>query len=487
MSRDWTIRMGVLAPVALCAVLYLTALDAAGLLGPDEPRYAWIAREMARTGDWVTPKLWGQPWFEKPPLTYWMMALAFRCGLGDDLAPRLPVALASLLFLASYRHALAREFGPRAATFATLILGTSAGWLAYSRIGVTDIPLAVTFSGAMLAALPWLARGDRRLLPLAAALLGLAVLAKGLVPVVLSLPLIWLGRRRCRDLLRPAPAAVFLLVAAPWYVAMTVRHGRPFIDQFFLQHHLARIYADTLQHVQPWWFYIPVLITGLLPWAPLAALTARCRFYADVRLRFFLWLTIFGLVFFSLVRNKLPGYLLPLMPAACALAGVALDRAEQVRWQLAAAAASLALAPLAAGVLPSALEVGIRKAQWPEWSWAGAVAAAPLALWCWRQAPRRAGHAVWTIALGVAVAVLWMARTTLPVLDHSVSVRGFWRATGGAAAHCCVEAVGRERHYGLNYYARRPLPDCRQQPQACRIVPAPGGLLTICSAQHRLN
>ncbi|MGB9606551.1 MAG: ArnT family glycosyltransferase, partial [Bryobacteraceae bacterium] len=182
MSRDWTIRMGVLAPVALCAVLYLTALDAAGLLGPDEPRYAWIAREMARTGDWVTPKLWGQPWFEKPPLTYWMMALAFRCGLGDDLAPRLPVALASLLFLASYRHALAREFGPRAATFATLILGTSAGWLAYSRIGVTDIPLAVTFSGAMLAALPWLARGDRRLLPLAAALLGLAVLAKGLVP-----------------------------------------------------------------------------------------------------------------------------------------------------------------------------------------------------------------------------------------------------------------------------------------------------------------
>ncbi|HSW51218.1 MAG TPA: hypothetical protein VLH09_13630, partial [Bryobacteraceae bacterium] len=74
-------------------LVYFYGLTGAGLIGPDEPRYASIGREMARSGDWVTPRLWGDPWFEKPPLLYWMTASATRLGLGDDLAPRLPVAL----------------------------------------------------------------------------------------------------------------------------------------------------------------------------------------------------------------------------------------------------------------------------------------------------------------------------------------------------------------------------------------------------------
>src|ERR1700740_2719460 len=104
------------------------------MLGPDEPRYASIGRAMAASGDWITPRLWGEAWFEKPALLYWMTGAGFRLGLGDDLAPRLPVALLSVAFLVFFYWALRREFGGRPALAATIILATSAGWLAFSYV-----------------------------------------------------------------------------------------------------------------------------------------------------------------------------------------------------------------------------------------------------------------------------------------------------------------------------------------------------------------
>src|ERR1039457_1822632 len=123
-----------------------------GLIRPDEPRYASIARSMAASGDWVTPGLSGQPWFEKPALLYWMEGAAFRAGLGPEVAPRLPVALAACAFLAFYWWILKREFGCLPASFATAILGTSAGWIVCSQVGVPDLPLTATYSAAMLLA-----------------------------------------------------------------------------------------------------------------------------------------------------------------------------------------------------------------------------------------------------------------------------------------------------------------------------------------------
>jgi 4-amino-4-deoxy-L-arabinose transferase-like glycosyltransferase len=184
----------LLAPVVY--VLYFYGLRDFGLVGPDEPRYAAIAREMALSGDWITPRLWGAPWFEKPALLYWMTGAGFRAGLGPELAPRLPVALLSLAFLGLFWWILRREFGERAAWFSTAILGTCAGWLGFSAIGATDLPLAATFSAALLLAMTWLHRKDASTLPFAAASLGAAVLAKGLVPLVLILPLLWMARRR---------------------------------------------------------------------------------------------------------------------------------------------------------------------------------------------------------------------------------------------------------------------------------------------------
>ena len=174
----------------LAYFLYFYNLAAVGLIGPDEPRYAAISRTMAASGDWVTPRLLGQPWFEKPALLYWMEAVFFRAGFGAEIAPRLPVALLAVAFLGFYWWILRREFGGRPASFATAILGTSAAWIVSSQIGTTDLPLAATYSAAMLLALPWVRRREPAFLPWVAALLGLAVLAKGPVAVVLACPVL---------------------------------------------------------------------------------------------------------------------------------------------------------------------------------------------------------------------------------------------------------------------------------------------------------
>ena len=122
-----------------------------------------------------------------------------------------------------------------------------------SHAAVVDIPLAATFSLAVLLARPWMLNGDRKLLPYAAACLGLAVLAKGGVPLVLVLPILWMGRRYWRDLFRPAVWAPFLAIASPWYILCYLRNGKDFLNVFFWRHQVERFVNDSLQHGQPFW------------------------------------------------------------------------------------------------------------------------------------------------------------------------------------------------------------------------------------------
>src|SRR5580700_10517775 len=123
-------KLAACAMVAAGCALYLNGLTGMGLVGPDEPRYAAIGQAMARSGDWVTPTLWGSPWFEKPPLLYWMSAPLFAMGQRPEVAARLPVALLSLAFLAVAAWLVAREFGPDVSAIAIGLLATSAGWVA---------------------------------------------------------------------------------------------------------------------------------------------------------------------------------------------------------------------------------------------------------------------------------------------------------------------------------------------------------------------
>jgi 4-amino-4-deoxy-L-arabinose transferase-like glycosyltransferase len=450
--------------VPLAGLLYFYRLGAAGLVGPDEPRYASIGREMARSGDWITPRLWGQPWFEKPALLYWMEALAFRLGLGPEMAPRLPVATLAVAFLAFYWWILRREFGGRAAGMATLILGTSGAWIVASQIGVTDLPLAATFSAAMLLALPWIARRDSALLPLAAALLGLAVLAKGLVPAVLAFPLFWRGAA-WRDLFRPRVALPFLAVCLPWYVLCYLRNGRPFLVEFFWQHHFERMVSPALMHVQPWWFYLPVLLASLLPWTPLLVLLGGRAAYRDSRRIFLLAWLLFGLAFFSVATNKLPGYLLPLLPAAAALMGLALAEAAGARGWLALSAGLLVIFPMAVPILPAAVADGLSRAPRPAFDWTWLLPAGLAAVvWALDMRSRRMA-AVLAIAAGAVAGIVYVKYAAMPALDRTASARSLWREVENRAALTCAARINRNWRYGLNYYSVDPLPECSEDPR----------------------
>ncbi|MGH9694296.1 MAG: ArnT family glycosyltransferase, partial [Bryobacteraceae bacterium] len=226
------------------AGFYLYKLNGVGVLGPDEPRYVAIGRAMAHTGDWVTPRLWGSPWFEKPPLLYWMTAAGAATGLDPELSGRLPVVLLSLAFLGVMLALLRREFGTTAAAISVALLATSAGWITYSGLGLTDLPLAVCFSLAVFLALPLInapgatQRGALRFTAIGVCL-GLAMLAKGLVPLALALPAVWFLRRHWKYWWLPVLSCI--VVAGPWYVAMYLRHGAPFLEELFIKQHFARL------------------------------------------------------------------------------------------------------------------------------------------------------------------------------------------------------------------------------------------------------
>jgi 4-amino-4-deoxy-L-arabinose transferase-like glycosyltransferase len=453
----------ILLAALLIYFLYFFHLTATGMLGPDEPRYAAIGREMARSEDWITPRLWGEPWFEKPSLLYWMTAAAFRFGLSDDAAPRVPVALVSVAFLAAFFYLLRRQFGNRPALFATVILGTSAGWIGLSQAGVVDIPLAASFTLAVLLARPWSHTGDRRLLPFAAACLGIAVLAKGGVALVLILPVLWVGRHYWRDLFRPSVWGSFLALAAPWYLLCYLKNGNAFLNSFFWRHQVERLVSNSLQHVQPVWFYLPVLLAGIFPWTPLMALVLRGGpGQSTRRIRTLkesgdlLLIVAFGLIFFSISLNKLPEYLLPLLPSLAVILGVALaDLPEAGARRILVLCAALAcLSPIFGGLLPDALSGGITRSHLSSlaWLWILPVALGPLLL---RRVP-----AVIAIAVGVTAAVAFLKISSLPAIDERVSARPVWRRIARRRDDVCVDSIHRRYRYGLNYYSVIPLPDC---------------------------
>lgn len=436
----------VLASAGALFFLYFFGLTRTGLIGPDEPRYAAIGRAMASTGDWITPRLWGSPWFEKPPLLYWMTAAGFKLGLGPETAPRFPVALVSVAFLAYFFIVLRREFGERAAWYSTALLATSAGWVAYSRVAVTDLPMSAAFAAAMLA----LAIGPRTRATAVAAgvLLGVAVLAKGLVPLALFVPALWFFRRRIIDLVLVFVSAA--VIAAPWYAVVTARNGTAFLNDFFWKHHFGRFLTPALQHGQPVWFYVPVLLAGLFPWTPLIALPFTRWFPRDTRMHFLLAWFGWGFVFFSASRNKLPGYLLPLLPAVAVLMGVGLEKTRRARYWLAACGALFFLVPPIINVLPQALASGISHVPFhmsvPAILAAAALGAACAAIGRWGGAAGIGALATLTVA-----AVVWRA---YPELDRRLSGRQMQSVT-------CVAATNRSQHYSIDYYARQYLPDCK--------------------------
>jgi len=134
--------------------------------------------------------------------------------------------------------------------------------LGAGRVAVPDLPMSAFFSASMLSGMIWLGSGRTRWLTAAAASLGFAMLAKGLVPLVLAIPFAWSARAKWKDLLRWQPVAAFLAVAAPWYVLCYLKNGAPFIRTLFWEHHFGRYLSAELLHGQPFWFFVPVLFVA---------------------------------------------------------------------------------------------------------------------------------------------------------------------------------------------------------------------------------
>lgn len=466
MSRTW-----LLVPLL---ALYLFHLGGAGFgLDPDEPRYASIGREMAQSGDWITPRLNGSPWFEKPPLLYWMTALATKLGFRDEWAARLPVALVSIAFLAFFFSIVEQEFSTAIAAMATAILGTSAGWLAYSFSAVTDLPMSAAFNTAMLTAL-FDTRRRQAAGWIAGVMLGLAILAKAFLPVVLFFP-IWLIARGKRL----AIIAGALLVSAPWHLLVWLRNGSAFWKVYFWQQQVGRASSAILPHPQPFWFYFPILLVGLFPWTPLFGLLARRKPYDDLRVTSLLiWLGL-ALLFLSLVPNKLPGYLLPLIPGVAIVLAAALDKGTQQQWWIGACALLLALTPAIAHSLPDAFLAGFSHTRWTL-TFAGWPFALGAAIAWWLAYRKQTSLAVLAAALTAALAAAYLKASALPELDQRVAVRAFWIVHKTGIENACIDpGVRRAATFGLDYYVGRGLPECPPVPVPLRIASSKEGLALV--------
>jgi 4-amino-4-deoxy-L-arabinose transferase-like glycosyltransferase len=347
--------------ILICATLficYFSHLGALGFVGPDEPRYAWIAREMAETGDWVTPRLYGKPWFEKPPLYYWGAALSFKVIGVSEAAARLPSALSVLFATLALAWLAWRLYGLETARWLLLLLPTTVGMIGFSHAAATDMPFSGMLTIAMVCAavvvgivngatqeisskdaapLPPL-RATTWLAPvLFGFFLGLAALAKGPAAIILCGGTIFfwaLFTKRWRDtfrLLHPVAITAFCVTALPWYI-LCARRNPDFLRVFIVEHNFKRYLTPEFQHIQPFWFYLPVILVAILPWTPslAAALGQIKRDFQTLILRspavFLTAWVIFPSVFFSLSQSKLPGYILPAIPPMTLLCSNATSR-----------------------------------------------------------------------------------------------------------------------------------------------------------------
>ncbi len=348
-------ELGTIA--ALTAILFFYGLvplfggAGLGLVGADEPRYAQVAREMLARHDYVTPILYGKPWLEKPALYYWRAMLAFREFGVHDWSARLPSAsFAFTLVVLIYLHM--KRFRPGGQLDAALLTASCAGILSFARGASTDMQLAAPFGIAMLGWYAWYETGSKFWLFDLYFFIGAATLAKGPVAPFLALLIIvaFAALRREWGLLRRTlwwPGAVlYLAMVLPWFIAVQRRNPN-FLRVFFLQHNLERFATNRFEHEHEVWYYLPVALLSLLPWAVLsvaAFISAVRESVAEWRARrakghyrgfqragdafpeFLVIWALLPILFFTTSESKLPGYILPSIPPLTILTGDYLNR-----------------------------------------------------------------------------------------------------------------------------------------------------------------
>jgi 4-amino-4-deoxy-L-arabinose transferase-like glycosyltransferase len=382
-KRDNPEHFYLIALLVLCAAVSFYGIGRLPFIGPDEPRYAEVAREMYATGDWITPRLGGIKWFEKPALTYWLLAAGYALFGENEFGARFGVAVVStfgaLLLYFFGRRARSARFGYLSAA----ALVTCGLWPGFARGVTCDLPLTVAIEFALLSFFLWESKeseaGSGRLWYVFCFALGLATLAKGLVGVVLPMMIIapyLILTGAWRSLLRPRliifGALIFLGTAAVWYAPVIARNGREFINEFFVGHHFQRYLSNKYRHPQPFYFFSLVAVAGSFPWTfyllSSVGQTLVCLWRGRTKmgqtkvcpadrlnLLLLLWIAA-PIVFFSFSGSKLPGYILPVFPAVALTVGGELERwwSDESRPPMAPqflTAALTAAAGIGAGVL----------------------------------------------------------------------------------------------------------------------------------------
>jgi 4-amino-4-deoxy-L-arabinose transferase-like glycosyltransferase len=336
-SGGWLRDLLLLAVVL--GIPFFQYLGGLPLIDPDEGRYAEIPREMLQSGDLITPTLNYVKYFEKPPLLYWINAASLKIFGMNEFGARFPSALCGLLtVLATY--IIARQlYGRRTALISALILGTSAGFVLQSRIILTDMLLTFCLTAALGSFIVAAGREGRRSRALPWYLFylfcALATLAKGLIGMVFPAGIIFfyllLGRRwnLLREMRLIPGLLLFLAVAAPWFVAVSLQNPE-FAHFFFIREHFERFTSTVHGRYQPLWFFVPVLLGTMLPWSffiPGALFRAwRDRHQEESRAGMYLliWAALIFL-FFSESSSKLIPYILPVFPPLALLVGRRID------------------------------------------------------------------------------------------------------------------------------------------------------------------
>lgn len=311
--------------------LYFFGLGRTPLLDPDEPVYGQIAREMVQTGNWLTPHLAGRPWFDKPPLFYWVEAASMALLGPTELAARLPSALAAVLLALLVLLLGRRLYGAAAGWASAAVLATSLQTIILGRAAVTDMLFALTLMAAVGAFTRWYEAAGRSpgWAASCGAALGLGVLCKGPVALVLlgAAALAFLAwERKLAYLLRIDTLLVLiccLVVAGPWYGAMLTLNREAFVSQFIDANNLKRFSQSEHESGSSPFYFVPVLLGFMFPWCVflLPAILAGRRVWAG---RLLLCWTGVVFLFFSASSTKLVTYIYPLYPAAALLIGACL-------------------------------------------------------------------------------------------------------------------------------------------------------------------
>jgi len=307
-----------IALIGLIIFSFFTSLGSVPLFDEDEGAYAEVTREMRESGDFITPRLNGVPFFHKPPLIYWVQAISIAAFGENEFALRLPSVIAAIFWVMCLFAFTRRTVGLAAAWYAAVFLVSGLQTTLIAKAAIADALLNLFISLTCFQIFDYYTNNKRRHIIAAFGFMALGVMTKGFVAVIIPFMasgIFFVLERRFRDWLRaficPWGWLIFLLIAAPWYLLLYHMYGKAFIDEIYVTQNVNRFFMVFEGHSGSVFYYLPVLLIGLMPHTAFllkAASSLRFLWKSPVNRFGLIWFG-FVLVFFSLAATKLHHYI----------------------------------------------------------------------------------------------------------------------------------------------------------------------------------